>query len=250
MTISRRLKGKRAVVTAAAAGIGRASALVFAEQGATVHAVDVDARNLDSLCMDNLSLIPHAFDLLDERAIESFADDVGEVDILFNCAGFVHAGTILDCTEADWDFSFNLNVKAMYRMALTFLPGMLHRRSGNIINMASVAGIGVAAPNRFVYSATKAAVVGLTKSIACDFVKDGIRCNAVCPGTVDTPSLQSRLDAFDDPHRARLEFERRQPMSRLGRPEEIAALLLYLASDESAFVTGQSFVIDGGWSNG
>ena len=248
--MTERLAAKRIVVTAAAAGIGRATALAFAAEGACVHAVDVDERNLNFLCAGNPALFPHAVDLLDNEAISALAAAVGETDVLFNCAGFVHSGTILECSEEDWDFSFELNVKSMYRLSRAFLPGMLARRAGNIINMGSVAGVGTAAPNRFVYSATKAAVVGLTRSIACDFVKQGIRCNAVCPGTVDTPSLRARLEAFEDPRQARREFESRQPMGRLGDPREVAALLVYLAADESAFVTGQTLVIDGGWSNG
>ena len=248
--VSERLTGKRAVVTAAASGIGRATALAFAAEGANVHAVDVDATGLGSLCVADSAITPHVLDLLDEEAVNSLPDQFGVPDVLFNCAGFVHAGSILHCTEEDWDFSFALNVKTMYRLSRAFLPGMLKRNSGNIINMASVAGVSTGAPDRFVYSVTKAAVVGLTRSIACDFVKQGIRCNAVCPGTIDTPSLQVRLDAFEDPEQARRGFEQRQPMGRLGEPVEVAALLVYLASEESAFVTGQTFVIDGGWSNG
>ena len=248
--MNQRLAGKRIVVTAAAAGIGRATALAFAEAGAWVHAVDVDAENLDTLCADAPALAPHVVDLLDADAHRVVADEVGQADVLFNCVGVVHAGTILDCSEEVWDFAFDLNVKTMYRLSRAFLPGMLRARSGNIINMASVAGVSTGVPKRFVYSATKAAVAGLTRSIACDFVQEGIRCNAVCPGTVDTPSLRGRLKAFEDPEQARRDFEKRQPMGRIAEPEEIAALLVYLASDESAFVTGQTFVIDGGWSNG
>ena len=248
--MTERLAGKRMLVTAAAAGIGRAAALAFVAEGATVHAVDIDAEEINVLCGQSPACVAHAIDLLDKEAVGSLPDTVGDIDVLFNCAGFVHTGTVLDCTEQDWDFSFELNVKSMYRLSRAFLPGMLRRGGGNIINMASVAGVSTGAPHRFVYSATKAAVAGLTRSIACDFVKRGIRCNAVCPGTVDTPSLQRRLNAFEDAQQARREFEQRQPMGRLGDPGEIAALLVYLASDESAFVTGQTFVIDGGWSNG
>ena len=248
--MAERLAGKRIVVTAAAAGIGRAATLAFAAEGATVHALDVDKVNLERLCAADAALVSHVIDLLDGSAILAFADTMGNADVLFNCAGFVHAGTILDCAEEDWDVSFELNVKSMYRLSRAFLPHMLRRETGNIINMSSVAGVSTGARDRCAYSASKAAVVGLTRSIACDFVKRGIRCNAVCPGTVDTPSLRRRLDVFDDPRKARQQFEQRQPMGRLGEPEEIAALLVYLASDESAFVTGQTFVIDGGWSNG
>lgn len=245
-----RLADKRMVVTAAGAGIGRATALACAAEGAAVHAVDIDEESLGSLSAKNRSLVPHAVDLLDKAAIDDLARAVGETDVLFNCAGFVHAGTILECPEAAWDHSFELNVKSMFRLCSAFLPDMLKRQSGNIINMASVAGVSTAVRDRFVYSATKAAVVGLTRSIAADFVGRGIRCNAVCPGTVDTPSLEKRMAAIGDSRVVRRAFESRQPMGRLGDPDEIAALIVYLASDESAFVTGQALVIDGGWSNG
>ena len=248
--MTNRLKNKRIVVTAAAAGIGRATALAFAQEGALVSAVDIDEPGLESLCDVNDSLTSHVVNLTDNGAIDAFANNVGPVDVLFNCAGFVHNGTILDCSEFDWDQTFDLNVKSMYLLSKSLLPAMLDQGHGNIINMSSVAGVSTAAASRFAYSASKAAVVGLTKSIASDFVKHGIRCNAVCPGTVDTPSLQTRLNDFPDPIQARRDFEDRQPMGRLGHPEEIAALLVYLASDESAYTTGQVHVIDGGWSNG
>lgn len=245
-----RLKDKRIVVTAAAAGIGRATTDAFCREGAHVHALDIDEQRLHKLCDGNESLLAHRVDLTDGKAIEAFANEVGTVDVLFNCAGFVHDGTILDCSEEDWDFAFSLNVKSMFLLTRALLPAMLRRGLGNIINMSSVAGVSTAAASRFAYSASKAAVVGLTKSIASDFVKQGIRCNAICPGTVDTPSLRDRLNAYPDPKKERHDFENRQPMGRLGKAEEVAALLLYLASDESAYTTGQVHVIDGGWSNG
>ncbi|MDE0191495.1 MAG: SDR family oxidoreductase [Gammaproteobacteria bacterium] len=245
-----RLTGKETLVTGAAAGIGRSTALAFARSGARVHVVDKDRAGLQALCDESPQLIPHTLNLVDGGAAAALVERIGEVDVLFNCAGRVPNGTLLDCNEAAWDSAFELNVKVTYRLCRAFLPGMLRRGAGNIINMASVAGVTTAAPNRCAYSASKAAVVGLTRAIACDFVKSRIRCNAVCPGTVDTPSLNARLAAFDDPLQARRDFEARQPMGRLGRPEEIAALVVYLASDASAFVTGQTFVIDGGWSNG
>lgn len=245
-----RLKGKRIVITAAAAGIGRASALACADEGARVHAVDIDEEGLARLCESNDALIPHKVDLLCAADVRAFASRLGPVDVLFNCAGFVHNGTILDCEDDDWAFAFNLNVTSMFVLIKALLPGMIGQGRGNIINMSSVAGVSTAARSRFAYSASKAAVVGMTKSIASDFVTQGIRCNAVSPGTVDTPSLQDRLNAFPDPKQARREFEDRQPMGRLGRAEEVAALIVYLASDESAYTTGQVHVIDGGWSNG
>lgn len=248
--MSNRLSNKRVLLTAAAAGIGRATALAFAREGGEVHALDIDRQKLDGLSVEAPTIVTHTVDLLDKVAIDGFVESVAVPDILFNCAGFVHAGTILDCEEEDWTFSFALNATAMYRLAKAFIPGMVQRGSGNIINMSSVAGVSTGVPDRFVYCATKAAVVGMTKSIASDFVQHGIRCNAVCPGTVDTPSLRGRLEVFDDPVQARRDFEARQPMGRLAKPDEIAALLVYLACDESAFVTGQTFVIDGGWSNG
>ena len=248
--MTERLSGKETLVTGAAAGIGRASALAFAGAGARVHAVDLDRTRLEALCADNRRLVPHALDIVKAGAAAGLAEGIGGIDVLFNCAGCVPNGTLLECDAADWDFTFDLNVKAAYRLCRAFVPGMLRNGGGSIVNMASVAGVTTAAPRRCAYSASKAAVVGLTRAIACDYVKEGIRCNAVCPGTVDTPSLNARLAAFDDPAQARREFEARQPMGRLGTPEEIAALVVYLASDESAFVTGQTFVIDGGWSNG
>lgn len=242
---SNRLAGKTALVTAAGQGIGRATAELFASEGATVLATDINA--------DLLAHIPgcrtRRLDVRDSREISAAISEAGPIDVLFNCAGYVHAGTILDCDESAWNFSWDINVSAMYRIIRAALPGMLERGHGSIINMSSVAGSIKGVPNRFVYDVTKAAVVGLTKSIAADFVSKGIRSNAICPGTVDTPSLHERLTATGDYAAAWAAFTSRQPMGRLGRPAEIASLALYLASDESAFVTGQCHVIDGGWSN-
>jgi 2-keto-3-deoxy-L-fuconate dehydrogenase len=240
-----RLAGKTALVTAAAAGIGRASAERFAAEGATVHAVDRNEQGLATLA----GCTPHQVDLTDARAIAAHADAVGPIDILFNCAGYVHSGTVLDCSEEEWAFVHALNVTAMYRTIRTFLPGMLERGAGSIINMSSVASSVKGVPNRFAYSTTKAAVIGLTKSVAADFVGQGIRCNAICPGTVDTPSLQQRLKDTGDYEAALAAFKARQPMGRLGKADEIAALAAYLASDEAAFTTGTIHIIDGGWSN-
>lgn len=238
------LAGKVALVTAAAQGIGRATAERFAEAGAQVVATDINADFLDSLRGCETRLL----DVTDSAAVAALAADLGAVDVLFNCAGHVHHGSILDCDEAAWDFSFNLNVKSMYRTIHAFLPAMLAAGGASIINVSSVASSLKGVPNRFVYSATKAAVIGLTKAVAADFVTQGIRCNAICPGTVDTPSLQERLRATGDYERAHRDFIARQPMGRLGAAAEIAELALYLASDASAYTTGQCQVIDGGWS--
>lgn len=238
------LAGKVALVTAAAQGIGRATAERFAEAGAQVVATDINAGLLDGLRGCETRLL----DVTDSAAVSALAADLGAVDVLFNCAGYVHHGSILDCDEAAWDFSFNLNVKSMYRTIHAFLPAMLAAGGASIINVSSVASSLKGVPNRFVYSATKAAVIGLTKAVAADFVTQGIRCNAICPGTVDTPSLQERLRATGDYERAHRDFIARQPMGRLGAAAEIAELALYLASDASAYTTGQCQVIDGGWS--
>ncbi|MDF3020820.1 MAG: short-chain dehydrogenase/reductase [Steroidobacteraceae bacterium] len=240
---SERLSGKVAVVTAAASGIGRASAEAFARAGARVFAVDIDAKALGSVAGCEGRVV----DVRDATAIGAFARDVGRIDVLFNCAGMVPKGTVLDIDFATWSAAFDLNVNSMYHMIRAFLPGMLEARAGSIINMSSVAGSITGVADRCAYGATKAAVIGLTKTVAKDFVHQGVRCNAICPGTVDTPSLQARLHAYGDYEKTRKEFEARQPMGRLGKPEEIAALALYLASDESAFTTGQTHVIDGGW---
>jgi 2-keto-3-deoxy-L-fuconate dehydrogenase len=240
---SERLAGKTAVVTAAASGIGRASAEAFARAGARVFALDIDARAVNAVpgCEG------HVVDVRDASAISAFAAHAGKIDVLFNCAGTVPKGTVLDIEPAGWNAAFDLNVTSMYHMIRAFLPGMLANRAGSIINMSSVAGSITGVADRCAYGVTKAAVIGLTKSVAVDFVAHGIRCNAICPGTVDTPSLQARLHAYGDYEKTRREFEARQPMGRLGKPEEIAALALHLASDESGFTTGQIHIIDGGW---
>ena len=242
-----RLKGKRALVTAAGQGIGRASALAMAREGARVLATDVNAAALDSLAAKGLEV--RQLNVRDPASIAEAVEAAGPVDVLFNCAGFVANGSILDCDEDQWAFSLDLNMTAMYRMCRAFLPGMLERGGGSIINMASVASSVIAAPNRFVYGATKAGVIGLTKAIAADFITRGIRANAICPGTVESPSLEDRLRATGDYEAARAAFIARQPIGRIGRAEEIAALVVYLASDESAYTTGVAHVIDGGWSN-
>lgn len=247
-----RLEGKTAVVTAAAQGIGRASAIAYAREGATVIATDINETRLKELgSLPNIRT--RKLDVLDPAAIAAFAKETGAVDVLFNCAGFVHHGTILETEEKDWDFSFDLNVRAMYRMVKAFLPAMIASgRGGSIVNMSSACSSVKGAPNRFVYGTTKAAVIGMTKSLAADFIKQGIRANAICPGTIQTPSLDDRIAsqaaAAGGLEQARSGFVARQPLGRLGTPEEIAALAVYLASDESAFTTGTIHVIDGGWT--
>ena len=238
-----RLDGKNCVVSAAAQGIGRTTAEAFVAEGANVWATDINPEGINSI----EGVTARVLDVTDAAAIEALRDECGPVDVLFNCAGVVHSGSILDSDESDWDFAFDLNVKSQYRVIKAFLPGMLERKSGSIVNMSSVASSIKGVPNRFVYCASKAAIIGLTKSVAADYVTHGIRCNAICPGTVDTPSLHDRLRATGDYEKARVDFIARQPMGRLGTPEEIAALAVYLASDESAFTTGQCHVIDGGW---
>jgi 2-keto-3-deoxy-L-fuconate dehydrogenase len=239
-----RLAGKVAFVTAAGQGIGRGAALAFAREGARVWATDVNAKALSEL--EKQAIKTRVLDVTDEAAIGKVAAEVGATDVLFNCAGFVHHGTILDCSGKDWDFSFNLNVKSMFLVTRAFLPGMLAKGKGSIINMSSIASSVKGLPNRFVYGATKAAVIGLTKAIAADYVKQGIRCNCIGPGTVDTPSLQGRIAAFADPVQARKDFVARQPMGRLGSVEDITGILVFLASDESLFATGNMYSIDGG----
>jgi 2-keto-3-deoxy-L-fuconate dehydrogenase len=240
---SDRLSGKTAIVTAAGSGIGRATAEAFARAGARVIAADIDARALQSVA----GCEPQVFDVRDAEAIAAVAARIGPVNVLFNCAGSVPGGTVLDVDPAKWNAAFELNVTSMYHMIRAFLPGMIGAGGGSVINMSSVAGSITGVPDRCAYGVTKAAVIGLTKSVAADFVAQGIRCNAICPGTVDTPSLQSRLHAYGDYQKTRAEFEARQPLGRFGKPEEIAALALHLASDESGFTTGQIHIIDGGW---
>lgn len=239
-----RLKGKTCLITAAGQGIGLATAKVFLSEGAKVWATDIDA--------DAVARIEGAesrkLDVTDAAAIETLRDETGPLDVLFNCAGVVHSGDILHCSEADWDFAFNLNAKAQYRMIRAFLPGMLENGGGSIINMSSVVSSVTATVNRFVYTASKAAVVGITKAVAAEFITQGIRCNAICPGTVDSPSLHERLRATGNYEQAMKNFIARQPMGRIGKTEEVAALVVYLASDESSYTTGQCHVIDGGWA--
>jgi 2-keto-3-deoxy-L-fuconate dehydrogenase len=245
-----RLAGKAALVTAAGQGIGRATAVAMAREGAQVIATDVNSKLLESLAGMS-GITTRVLDVLDDAAIKATMDDAPALSVLFNCAGFVHNGTILDCEPKDWAFSFDLNVRAMYMTIRCALPKMLerHDRSGggaSIINMASVAGSIKGLPNRFAYGASKAAVIGLTKAVAADFVARGIRCNAIAPGTVDTPSLDERINAYPDPAEARRAFTARQPMGRLAKPEEIAPIVVFLASDESAFATGNVYSVDGG----
>ena len=228
--------------------MGRAAAIAFAREGATVWATDINRAALDTLAGENPNIHGRELDVLNPAAILEFAAELSQADILFNCAGFVHHGTILDCKEEDWQFSMDLNVRSMYRTCRAFLPGMLRAGHGSIVNMSSIASSVRGVPNRFVYTATKAAVVGLTKAIAVDYIKQGIRCNAICPGTVQSPSLDARIEAQGGTEEIRREFIARQPLGRLGRPEEIANLAVYLASDESSFTTGQIHVIDGGWN--
>ena len=239
-----RLNGKTALVTAAGQGIGKASALAMAAQGATVWATDVNEALLASYAgMPNIHTA--VLDVMDKSALQKMISNMPAIDVLFNCAGFVHAGTVLDATDEQWDFAFDLNVRSQFWTIQAALPQMLANKKGSIINMASVVSI-KGLPNRFVYGASKAAVIGLTKSVAADFVTLGIRCNAICPGTVDTPSLADRINVYEDPVEARKNFIARQPMGRLAQAHEIAPLIVFLASDESAFVTGQAYGIDGG----
>ena len=245
--MSGRLEEKKTLITAAGQGIGRASALAYANEGARVLATDINPESLASLKEESPEIEIWLLDVTDPQAIMDLAKETGTLDVLINCAGFVHHGTLLECEESDWEFTFDLNVRSMYRMIRAFLPAMLEAGGSSIINMASVASNVRGVPNRFVYGASKAAVIGLTKSVAADFVKQGIRCNAICPGTVESPSLQQRMKAqggnLDE---VRAAFIARQPMGRIGSPEEIAAVAVYLGSDESAYTTGVSWNVDGG----
>ena len=243
-----RLEGKQIVMTAAAAGIGRQSALAFAREGAHVIATDIDAEGLESLKAEAPGIETRMLDVTDAGAVQALFAGLGRIDVLFNVAGFVHHGTIEACERADWDRSLAINLTSIYETCRAVLPVMTAQGGGVIVNMSSVASSVTGVPNRFAYGATKAGVIGLTKAIAADYVGQAIRCNAICPGTVDTPSLQGRMAAQGNYDEARAAFVARQPMGRLGTAEEIAALAVYLASDEAAFVTGQIHVIDGGWT--
>jgi 2-keto-3-deoxy-L-fuconate dehydrogenase len=244
-----RLQGKVALVTAAGQGIGRATAEAFIREGATVIATDLKSELLQGLNADT-----HKLDVLNKQDITQLVNSLEKIDILFNCAGFVHHGSLLECTDNDWDFNFNLNVRSMFWMMQAVIPKMLEQGNGSIINMSSVASSLKGVPNRFIYSATKAAVIGMTKAVAADFVTKGVRCNAICPGTVESPSWrervvsQAKLAGISEEESKRA-FISRQPMGRIGKPQEIASLALYLASDEAAFTTGQTHIIDGGWAN-
>ena len=240
-----RLKGKTALVTAAGQGIGYASVMAMVAEGATVWATDINPTLLERF-KGHANIHTHVLDVMDKAAIKALTAKIPTIDVLFNCAGFVHAGTVLEATDDDWNFAFDLNVRSQFWMIQAILPGMLAKKNGSIINMASIASSIRGLPNRFVYGATKAAVVGLTKAVAADYVTQGIRCNSVCPGTVDTPSLQDRINAYADPTEARKQFIARQPMGRLATAEEIAPVVVFLASDDSTFSTGNLYSVDGG----
>lgn len=239
--MTKKLEGKTALITGAAAGIGRATTELFLSEGARVIATDRDPKGLDGLASEN-----HPLDVTDAAAVAALAKKIGTIDILFNCAGFVENGTILENDDAQWEKSFQINVYGMARLIKAFLPGMIENGGGSIINVASVAGSIKGIPNRCIYGASKAAVIGLTKSVAADFVTKGVRCNSLCPGTVDSPSLQQRLKDTGDYEAARKAFTARQPMGRIGTAEEMSSIVLWLASDDSAFATGQNFILDGG----
>lgn len=251
-----RLAGKRVLLTAAGQGIGRASALALADEGANVFATDVNEDALASLKKERSSIETFVMNVRDDDSVKSGIARAEPLDVLFNCAGYVHSGTIMDCTDDEWDFAFDLNVRSMFRTIRAALPGLIERaategsKGCSIINMSSVASSVIGAPNRFAYGTTKAAVIGLTKSVAMDYIKKGIRCNAICPGTCDSPSLHDRLRATGNYEEAMDKFISRQPMGRIATPEEVAALVVYLASDDSSFTTGRAHVIDGGWSLG
>jgi len=246
--MGKRLENKNIVVTAAGQGIGRATAIAFNNEGANVYATDINETTLKSLNKEYQNIKVKRLDSTDNSAVEEFSNSLDKIDVLFNAVGFVHHGSILECDEKDWDFSFNVNIKSMYFMIKSLIPKMIKQKKGNIINVASIASSIRGLPNRFVYGSSKAAIIGLTKSIAADFIKDNIRCNAIAPGTVHTPSWEDRVKAFKDPVQAKKDFIARQPMGRLGTPKEIADLAVYLASDESNFVTGVTHAIDGGMS--
>lgn len=243
-----RLAGKSAVITSAAQGIGRATALAMVAEGATVLATDINAAALDVLAKESPAITTLIVDVTKQDSVDAMAAKIDAPDILFNCSGYVHSGTILDVIDKDWDFAFELNVRAHYRMMRAFTPRWLEKGKASVINMASLASSVKGVPNRFLYGTSKAAVIGMTKAMAADYLTKGIRVNAICPGTVDTPSLHDRMRATGDYEAAHKAFVARQPMGRLGVPEEIAALVVFLASDESAFITGQAINIDGGWS--
>jgi NAD(P)-dependent dehydrogenase (short-subunit alcohol dehydrogenase family) len=246
--MGKRLKDKNIVVTAAGQGIGRATAIAFNNEGANVHATDINDQTLETLNKEYPNIKVKNLDSTNKKAVEEFSTSLDQVDVLFNAVGFVHHGTILECDEKDWDFSFNVNIKSMYFMTKSILPKMIKKNKGSIINISSIASSLRGLPNRFVYGTTKAAIIGFTKSIASDFIKNNIRCNAIAPGTVHTPSWEGRVQSANDPVQAKKDFIARQPMGRLGTPEEIASLAIYLASDESEFVTGVTHAIDGGMS--
>jgi NAD(P)-dependent dehydrogenase (short-subunit alcohol dehydrogenase family) len=246
--MSKRLQNKNVIITAAGQGIGRATAIAFYNEGANVIATDINNKTLETLNKKYPKIKIINLDSTDKKAVDEFASSVDKVDVLFNAVGFVHHGTILECEEKDWDFSFNVNIKSMYFMTKSILPKMVKQNKGSIINVSSIASSLRGLPNRFVYGTTKAAIIGFTKSIASDFIKNNIRCNAIAPGTVHTPSWEGRVQAASNPEQAKKDFMARQPMGRLGTAEEIAALAIYLASDESEFVTGIAHAIDGGMS--
>jgi 2-keto-3-deoxy-L-fuconate dehydrogenase len=243
-----RLAGKSAVITSAAQGIGRATVLAMVAEGATVVATDINAAALETLAKESPAITTMILDVTKQADVDAAAAKIATPDILFNCSGYVHAGTIMEVVDKDWDFAFELNVRAHYRMMRAFTPGWLAKGKASVINMASLASSVKGVPNRFLYGTSKAAVIGMTKAMAADYLTKGIRVNAICPGTVDTPSLHDRMRATGDYEAAHKAFIARQPMGRLGQPEEIAALVVFLASDESAFITGQAMNIDGGWS--